>query len=348
MRRSVLALLGLLTVPAVAVADHGDGPRIDHYVNADGRGLLIANPSNHAVEWERCTAKDTGCQVRDDAEDGAHLHHVGGNDPEGSVFRATMEGKQASSEPWRGLVRSTKAPGVEGQTHVGGWVKPVAGEWAGGWGREADWMQLQACKNGNGTDCVVILDTIKFGRCRPDGGRLIPARYQGYWLKVVDARIDKNQPFTNEGYSRPEGVTPLQAAPARSVAVVAQIGMGTPPAEDCGSDRPMPRPPERVQPPPPAWPTAVARSVIRRDARGRFVALRAECPAACALRLVVRQGRRSAGVARLLPAGTTLVSLPRRQARRLRRGPVTVRVLIDGAEAAERRARLVLPASRRR
>ena len=156
------------------------------------------------------------------------------------------------------------------------------------------------------------------------------------------------QPFTNEGYSRPEGIRPLQAAPANAVAVVAQIGMGTPPSEDCGSDPPVARPPDRVLPPPspPPEPTAIARSVIRRDARGRFVTVSATCSAICRLRLVVLQGQRSVSITRQLRAGTTSVAIPRRQLRRLRRGSVTVRVMIDGREVAERRARLLI--SRRR
>jgi hypothetical protein len=130
-----------------------------------------------------------------------------------------------------GHLRTIAPPSVSGEVRVGGLVRPVAATWAGGWGRETDWLQLQACRTSEGGDCVVVLDEIKYGRCRPDGGRLLPARYEGRWLRVADTRIDRAQPFTMEGYFAPEGVKPQQPGTAGvASAVVGRIAAGPAPA----------------------------------------------------------------------------------------------------------------------
>ena len=335
------AVTVVLAAPAVASAHHTGQPGISHYVKSDGTGLLIASPNGHDVTWERCTDV---CASYDDGDADRNLMNVA-DDPVGSVFKATQDGTTVASEPWRGRVVVQAPPSLEGEVRVGGFVRPLAAAWGGGWGREKDWLQLQACTTPEGTDCRVIVDEIKFGPCQPGGGRLLPARYEGFWLRVADARIDRSQPFTAEGYFRPEGVRPNQQAPGNAVATVGRVGPGPASATDCGVDSPFappapprsPAPPSPV-PPRPARPQATIRSTIVRVAGRRLVATRVDCPTACRVELRARQGRRAMTVIRGLAKGSTDVALPRAAARRLRPGRIGLRVRVDGRVVAERAA----------
>jgi hypothetical protein len=331
-----------LASPAAALAGHNGEPHIDHYVLRDGSGELIANPAGHPISWERCLPDGGACSPHDDGDGEPQILHVR-DDPSGSVFQATQDGVTKRSEAWRGPVHAVEPPRADGDVRVGGHVVPVAAKWEGGWGRESDWLQLQACEGADGTACKVIVDEIKFGKCPPGSGRYLPARYEGWWLKVADARIDNQQPFTLEGYSRPEGVRPLDGSPATATAVVGRIGPGTPPAEDCGSETfgppKAPAPPVVPADPPAAKATATARSVLRRGPRGRVVVADIRCPARCRVELRLRQGARRVRLKRTLRAGTTAVALPRSDARRLRRGFVSVRVFVGARLVAGRRAR---------
>jgi hypothetical protein len=330
------AVVALVVLPGAAVASHNGPPTLDHYVQL-GEGFLIANPGGHEVLWERCPPAPATCAPYDDGDGNAQRLLVRDAVP-GTTFRATQDGVTLRSEAWRGPVRVVAPPRVEGEIRVGGHVRPVAAGWEGGWGRERDWLQLQACPTEAYAGCKVVLDAIKFGPCPPgDGGRLLPARYEGWWLRVADSRIDRSQPFTAEGYFAPEGVRPLPPAPGIAVATAGRIAPGAAPATDCG------RPPPALAPPtPPPAPSAIVRRVVRRAERGRLVAVRASCAARCALRLVVRQGRRTVTIRRRLAKGTTTVAIPRAASRRLRSGVIRVRVVVDGRQVAAARAILRL------
>lgn len=331
---ALVCALGLLILPGTAAAHHNGAPTLDHYIQL-GEGFLISNPGGHEVAWERCLPAPAACAPYDDA-DGRNQYLVVGDPPVGTTFRATQDGATVRSEPWRGNVRAVTPPRVEGDLRVGGHVRPVAAEWEGGWGRERDWLQLQACPTEDVAGCVVVVDPIKFGPCPGAGdGRFLPGRYAGWWLRVADSRIDVAQPFTAEGYSAPEGIRPLPPAPGIAVAVAGRIAPGQPPSTDCGS---APRPPGAAPPPPEAMPSAIVRRIIRRAPSGKLVAVRVTCAARCALEVVVRQGRRTITTRRRLRRGTTNVAVPRVAARRLRPGVVGVRVLVDGRRVATARA----------
>lgn len=186
------------------------------------------------MRWERCAPGAAVCTPHDDGDGDPRFLQVR-DEPAGTAFTATQDGVTVRSQSWRGLLRATAPPRVEGTVRVGGFVRPLAAAWAGGWGRETDWLQLQVCRTATGADCLVILDEIKYGRCRAGGGRLLPARYEGRWLRVTDRRIDRRQPFTQEGYFAPEGVRPHKPGSAGVAgAVVGQIRPGRAPAKDCG------------------------------------------------------------------------------------------------------------------
>ena len=334
----LLAVLISLALSATASARHNGDPYVDHYVRADGSGLLIANPGGHPVAWGICPADGSPCSPHDDGDGDPQLLAVR-DEPPGTVFTATQEGVTARSEPWRGRVRATAPPGVQGEVRVGGLVRPLAATWAGGWGREDDWLQLQVCGTPGGADCVVILDEIKFGRCRPGGGRLLPARYEGRWLRVVDVRIARAQPFTQEGYTAPEWVRPnVPGPPGIAGAVLGRVARGPAPAADCGGQLPHLR----------RGPRALLPARIRQGANGRFAAASVTCPTRCRLVLTVRQRGRSHTLRRTLAPGRSTVALPRTLLRRLRSGPLKLRATVEGTPLATRRARLTKPSRQRR
>lgn len=331
MRRAIVPIalaLVLVSLPGVAVASHNGAPTIDHYVDADGSGTLVANPGGHTITWERCTP-DGSCARFTPAGDQQEVEVR--DDPPGTTFRATQDGITRTSEAWRGRLRATAPPRVDGDVLVGGFVRPVAADWEGGWGREADWLQLQVCRTEAGDGCRVVLDETKYGKCAPGGGRLLARRYAGLWLRVVDVRIDRDQPFTAEGYSAPESVRPNAPAPGTvtAAAVVGRVveGPTLEPIEDCLDGFAQ---------------RAFVRSVIVPAERGRLVAADVPCLIGpCRVELRFRQGRRTVVVRRTIPDGSTAIALPRTGARRFRRGrPITLRVVVDGEDRGTRRVRL--------
>ena len=304
-RSGLLAVLLALTLTGTAQARHNGEPTVDHYVNADGTGALIANPGGHPVIWARCAPGVSACTPYDDGDGDPQLLSVA-DEPTGTAFAATQDGITVRSQPWRGRLHATAPPRVQGEVRVGGFVRPLAAMWQGGWGREADWLQLQVCRTRAGAECIVVLDEIKFGRCRPGGGRLLPARYEGRWLRVTDARIDREQPFTQEGYSAPEGVRPHRlGSPGIAGAVVGQVSPGRAPAEDCGEvDRLAPGPALRV-----------SHVVLTR----RRLSLRVSRPASLHVRIARRVGRPHAASWRRVRAFTLRARRAGRATRRLRR-----------------------------
>jgi hypothetical protein len=319
MRRAfIVTAVALLGAPGVAAAAHNGRPTLYYFVQPDGSGVLTAS-YGHPVAWERC-APDGGCAPYQDA-DGDDQRVTARDEAPGTRFRATQDGVTLTSEPWSGRVRARRPPGVEGEVRVGGRVRPNAADWLGGWGRETDWLQLQACRTEAGADCRVIYDEIKFGECSPGGGRRLPARYEGWWLRVADARIDTQQPFTQEGYLVPEGVAPHEPSEARAVAVVGRIAEGPAPGEDCMRGGPQ---------------IVTLRRAIVPAERGRLVVADIGCPFdRCAIAIRLRQGGRTVTERRTLRGGRTAVALPRRAARRLRSGrKVAVRVVVEGRVVA--------------
>jgi len=196
-------------------------------------------------------------------------------------------------------------------------------------------LQLQACRTARGDDCVVILDEIKYGSCRSGGGRRLPARYVGRWLRVTDQRIDRDQPFTLEGYSVPEGVRPHRPGlPAVAAAVVGKITAGPETGEDCG-----------VWSSPSA--TVRLRAHITANTDGRFVIATVVCRRRCRLALTIRQRTNARTIRRRLAAGRSTITLPRRLVQRLRPGQLALDASVNGYGLATSSARLIKHADRR-
>lgn len=318
-------LLGLLAlaITATAHARHNGEPSLDHYVRADGTGMLIANPAGHPVSWERCAPAASACTPYDDGDGDPQLLVVS-DEPVGTAFTATQDSVTLRSQAWRGRLRATAPPRVEGEVRVGGFVRPLPATWEGGWGREADWLQLQVCRTPAGAECTVVLDEIKFGRCRPGGGRLLPARYEGGWLRVTDVRIDQRQPFTLEGYSAPEGVRPhVPGAAGIAGAVVGQIRPGPAPIEDCGH-------PDGFAP---GWRLRISHVVLTRTR----LSMRVSMPALLRVRIARRTGRPYATRWRRVRSFTLRARAAGRATRRLRRlHPGRYRISVRSAGGGSR------------
>ena len=328
------ALSVVLLATPLAVARHNGPITLNHYVEPDGTGLLISNPGGHPVSWQLCLPAGLACQPYDDGDGDPQLLVVRDESP-GAVFAATQDWVTVRSEPWLGRLRASGPPRVVGKVRVGGVVRPLAAPWQGGWGRERDWLQLQACRTPRGDGCVVILDEIKYGSCRSGGGRRLPARYGGRWLRVTDQRIDRDQPFTLEGYSAPEGVRPhTPGQPGIAAAMVGQITAGPETGEDCG-----------------VWSSSSAtvrlRGRITANPESRSVIASVACRRRCRLALTIRQRTNAHTIRRRLAAGRSTITLPRRLVQRLRPGQLSVAASVNGYGLAARNARLIKHADRR-
>lgn len=288
---------------ATALAHHNGAPTVDHYVKPDGTGQLIANPGGHPLTWDRCSPDGT-CERL--AETDQFLRT--GDPPPGTTFVATQDGTSVRSQPWGGLVRATAPPRLEGEPAVGSLVRPLAATWTGGWGREADWLQLQACRTAEGGDCVVMVDEIKHRPCEPGGGRYLPGWARGRWLLVVDTRIDQSQPFSAEGYFAPEGVRPnVATGSGTAVAAFGPVGEGAARRSGC------------------PWRTRVQ---LNRVHLPYPIFGQVTCPGRCTVQWRVRQGRRT--IHRRVRGAYVTLSLDPPASQRLRSGRAHLRIRVDG------------------
>jgi hypothetical protein len=101
--------------------------------------------------------------------------------------------------PWRGTVRATSRPVLDGDARVGAKVTPVAGRWEGGWGGEFDRVRVQSCRTAHARSCVNL-------SAQGDGPAVIRPRYAGWYLFAFDERFAKDTAFAEPGYGSPEAV----------------------------------------------------------------------------------------------------------------------------------------------
>lgn len=309
MRRVALTILLALAAAATAAAHHNGAPDVDHYVQGDGTGMLIANPGGHPLTWDRCPP-DGPCERL------AHTEPVldTGEEPRGTVFVATQAGVATRSEPWQGTLRATVPPRLEGEPKVGELVRPLAATWEGGWGREDDWLQLQMCRTPEGADCFVLVDERKHRACEPGGGRYLPPTAVGRWLRVVDVRVGTEGGWSLEGYGFPEAIKPQEVTgPGVAAATFGPVRRGTPRPSGCPVT-------PRVQLGSIWLPQPVAGLVL--------------CPGGCRIDVMVRQRGRT--LRQRFRGQYVPLQLTAAHARRLRPGHARVRVRVDGRLRRER------------
>lgn len=326
---SVAAAMAVLPASAGAQAWYQTVPQAD--------GTLALSGGGPGTTVRRCEPGGDCVEVAA----GADGFFATGDPPPGTTFvvRPRGQAEEVTTPPWRGAIRLTAAPAVEGEVRVGAYVRPLAAGWSGGFGDEGDWLQLQACPSATSLDgCVVVGDSVKGPLCE-GGAAVLESEYEGRFLRVVDVRLGRGVLWTAEAYVRPEGISPLPGRSALSSQVVAgRIAAATGSRDPrCPRRRDLPK----GAPPPPPLPVAPKATVLRRPrvVAGRAALATVRCEERC--RTVLRAG----GVRRvvLAPARrTTRLTVSVRQLRSLRRErrSVLATVTVDGLRAARGRVRL--------
>lgn len=250
-----------------------------------------------------------------------------GDAPRGSVFEATAThaGQTASARtvPYRGAVSAVRPPGLLGRPRVGALVRPEPASWTGGWGREVSFLQTQVCRRSR-TGCVVIADDFYWDPC-PGAGAVLDERYRGWYLWVVDRRIDRHTAFASFAAGYPEALDPIEPGPAAAAKGFGRIARATGPARStCG--RPDPR-----------YTTNVRLLRTAKVTRRRAVLGSIRCRRACRVTLTARHGSRTIKTTRRFTDGKRHLLLhSRRGIARLRGRRVRVSVDVGGRRLATR------------
>jgi hypothetical protein len=230
--------IAFLVCVSAATADPPQAVLISYNDDVDGRGTLIANPvpdgSWGRMIWRACPPGGECTPIQPDASSDRVLHV--GAAPAGTTFTATatdgVQSFSATSDPYGGPLRVVKNAAVAGKLSVGHLIQPIPASWAGGWGGERPFLQLQVCRTARGDTCKVISSSIYWDRC-PGVGTRIPRRYLGWFVRVADNRSSRLPAYPAFGVARPEALTPLTASGNTAVATVSRVRPGRGPARLC-------------------------------------------------------------------------------------------------------------------
>jgi hypothetical protein len=340
--RVTVGMLGLLFVsPASAWAQGEFGVDIRYSIRPDGGGSLVANPvpgGQGSISWARCADGGDVCEPVS-AGPNDRLLEVG-DAPLGSVFEATAthDGQTASARslPYQGAVSALNPPGVVGRLRVGALVRPTAADWTGGWGREFSFLQTQACSSPGGGSCLVIADQYYWNRC-PGAGAVLDARFEGWYVRVIDRRTGDGVVFPGFAVLRPEVLKPIEPSQAAAAGTFGPIAPAdAPPESTCGRPDPFPvlqAPPAATESGPGATVTLLRKGKTRRG----IVLGWARCPDACTVHLAARRRTRMVGTSRRIAAGKRhSLLLPKRRIARLGGRRVRVAVHVDRHRLAAR------------
>lgn len=320
--------------PVATAQDTSFRTKISYYIDADGTGMLIANPAPYgqgSVSWAACPTGGMCYSAASDPRSDRVLHV--GDAEVGTVFVATAvhqsQMARATSVPYLGPVRALTPPRIKGPLRVGALVKPLAGSWSGGFGHETSFLQTQVCRSASGSGCVVVADAFYWDKC-PGAGAVLTAAYLGWYVRVIDKRMGPDAVFPAFRVPSPARLRPIQPGAAAAATVAGPIAHGRGrPESNCGL--------------PPSF--ALAAHPARRH--GRLELGRITCPQRCRVRVVIRQGSRRVRLAHTLStsAASRRLLLPARLARRLKPGVATASVSIaarTGRHTISSR-RIVLP-----
>jgi hypothetical protein len=332
--RRVLLLVTMLMLgwsfAATAQAATDYGVTILYSINLDGTGHLVANPfrGEGAISWKACPPGEECNPVASNPTLDRALDV--GNAPVGTVFVATaMNGSQtasARSVPYLGLVHSIMPPALSGGLRVGALVKPIAGTWSGGWGSERSVLQTQVCRFSNGSDCVVVADSVAWNKC-PGAGAVLASHHAGRYVRVIDWRIGRDTAFGLVAFPSANYIDPQQPGPVRAATIDGPVTRASePPESTCG--------------PPPPEVTLAARAVFQHN---RLAVGRVRCVRRCLVRVDVKQGRRrKLSFRRTFRSGPAKkLLLPLRVTRRLTPGRTTITVL--SGKVTISKARIAVP-----
>jgi hypothetical protein len=355
-RAAVLGLyLAVVVVAASSAADASGHIVLQQRLAPEGGSVsayAVDVNGDHPVTWRACAGEGGSCHVVDDGGDPHDYSFT--QAPAGTVFEASTEvdgvPEMARSDPWTGPLRLVSPPELVEAPRVGHLVTPRPARWEGGWSTDASYPQTQVCPSSAGADgCLAIGDALFWGGCGPYGAAIPAARYEGWYVRIVDRRAEKNPIVTLIGYTQPEGIGAAQPAAPLSVAseMSGPIGPATgAPESDCSAQSlPWPRTATTLPSPVPR-PTAKAKSTATLEAtitarHGRATIGSVTCPDRCTVDVRVVHGRRHVTRRqRMSSAGRRSITLSARDLHHLRPGRLTVRILIDGHLVGRRLARL--------
>lgn len=327
----------ILVLPAVGV----ETAPLQASLNSDGSGELLANRSGVQWSWEACS-ESAECSP---FATGSHMSTNGA--PTGTTtFRLNgSDGSKGVSPLWHGNVFSVSAPSVTGSLQANALVKPVLGNWSGGWTGDTHLTQLAVCKQSNGEGCTTLTDPSYAGGC-PEGGAVIDPVFTGWYLQVADKVLGPAPVFGEAADTSPYGHEVWKATQIISTAIVGQIGPATggrestcgPPALERGSDPDNPNLPSNtvLMPSKDGSRGFTVRVTINR--RGVVVV---RCAHGCSIVVTARDLNRRVRVKRRLRrAGVTTVRFSTRQKQRLSQGSSIVAVEVNGVMCAKRRVRV--------
>jgi hypothetical protein len=211
----------------------------------------------------------------------------------GTVFTATLAGRTLVSPEWDGNVYFAKGPSLRGTISANEFVAPENGDWRGGWPHQIGITQLAACRNADGSDCIVLSNyhfaCVANGGEHPAGTVLDPV-LTGWYLRLAEqVEILGTAPVI----LHPEEEAPFTASGIATVAVLGRIDAASGPrTTDCGV--------------PPQLQASIS----------KFGIATVRCGLGCAARLEAKCGRRRARISATVPP--MLFSLPAKKLPKLR------------------------------
>jgi hypothetical protein len=269
-----------------------------------------------AGRWSRCSSPGSGaCTPVKSTRGGLEPGPV----PAGTVFELTTtyrgQAFAVRTVPWRGSVRATARPRLDGPARVGATVTPIAGRWAGGWGSEFDQLGVEACRTTSGRGCVMLGG----GEQGCPGGRgraVVGGWFTGWYLYALDGRIARDYACAGVAYALEADVPPWRVGPT-----VART-------------RPLGR---VIGPPPPK--VSIRRQAVVRG--GRVLVARIRCSSRCRVQLVVDESSLGQFASHSTLTGSALIGVPRSASfGELRPGRLQVTVNVDGGPAVSGHTRL--------
>lgn len=288
-------------------------------LSSDGSGHLFVNNGSEP-SWQVCAPDLSNCRP---FATGGDVATTGA--PSGVVFfwasGVSRAGGGWLSPIWNGNVTSLSPPSVGGTVRANELVTPVPGRWQGGWATDRDAMQLSACANPAGSDCITLTDSSYPGSCAGGSAVLDPV-FVGLYLRVADRRFAADTTVAFGAVTSPYGQEAWAPGAITSVAVVGRIGPPLHPrTAKCG--------------PPPLVRATISASAIAR----------VRCGLGCRTSLVAKRAGRKVRRARTLrpfplsaPRNYPIpeLSLPARSLSHLGQGRARVVLLVDGKRVASR------------
>lgn len=228
-----LAKLGhVYTDRSTAVSSYGI--EIQAVYDQHGNPSVVANfrPKANLAHpiWEICSpASGSVCTPAGKALPGLEP----GASAAGTVFQAiaTYAGHAytARTAVWRGQVRATRGPQLEGPPQAGQLVRPKPALWRGGWqpdpaykpqlgamsgGRAPsfDFLSVEACRTRSGNHCIILTSGDPTRGSAPQPVR-VARRFVGWYLFAFDQRFAADTVFDLVAYGNPGSIASLKVGP---------------------------------------------------------------------------------------------------------------------------------------